>query len=601
MTKTRMRTPTVLFAILSAGCLTDMEIGGYSGYRWSDDSTGDPSSDSTPTPSATFEPRASSASPDFGPTVRLDDPPPPISGGTLTVTSDGRTAVAADPDRDAVYLVDLVANTVRTIALASHDEPARIALDSAGRAHVALRSGGAIATIDIATASLRRKRQVCPLPRGVAYDGSKDALLVACAGGELVTLPAAEGEPLTRVDVRPDLRDVVVGKNGVMATTFRHGELISLDATHQIRAVAAPRVGVAVSRVAWRMVAPPDGQSDPVVVSQLAPEKPVPTPPVYYDSLGGSMTCAPNGPSTVMRHGADTTILPDVVLPVDIAVAGGTAAVVSAGNGHTPSLATLFIVPFPGPKCILGTRVYLAAQITSVAFKDKKTLLAQSREPALLFVLDATAGAVKRTIELAKSSREDTGHAIFHSNSGAAIACASCHPEGRDDGHVWRSESEGALRTPSLLGTLRGTAPYHWRGEQADMHALAKTTFVTRMRGPELESDRVDALDGWLTALPALKATVRDAAAATRGEAVFNGAGRCTTCHAGSQKTNNASVNVGLGGAFQVPSLVNVGFRAPYFHDGSRSSLTTILDSAHAGTSLSPAQMQDLASFLETL
>src|SRR5437870_7650387 len=38
----------------------------------------------------------------FGPTVRQAVPPPPISGGTLLVTRDGKTAVVADPDRDQV-------------------------------------------------------------------------------------------------------------------------------------------------------------------------------------------------------------------------------------------------------------------------------------------------------------------------------------------------------------------------------------------------------------------------------------------------------------------------------------------------------------------
>lgn len=45
--------------------------------------------------------------PSFPPTVTASTPPPPISGGTLLVTQDGKTAVAADPDRDAIYGIDL--------------------------------------------------------------------------------------------------------------------------------------------------------------------------------------------------------------------------------------------------------------------------------------------------------------------------------------------------------------------------------------------------------------------------------------------------------------------------------------------------------------
>src|SRR5688500_748034 len=39
--------------------------------------------------------------------VRAAEAPPPISGGTLLVTSDQERAVAADPDRDAIWVVEL--------------------------------------------------------------------------------------------------------------------------------------------------------------------------------------------------------------------------------------------------------------------------------------------------------------------------------------------------------------------------------------------------------------------------------------------------------------------------------------------------------------
>src|SRR5687768_14963058 len=51
--------------------------------------------------------------PEFGPIVKQDDPPPPISGGTLGIDPSGKLAVASDPDRDKVYVVDLPTRTVR--------------------------------------------------------------------------------------------------------------------------------------------------------------------------------------------------------------------------------------------------------------------------------------------------------------------------------------------------------------------------------------------------------------------------------------------------------------------------------------------------------
>src|SRR5262249_21782228 len=122
-------------AILVAGCLSDMPPEGYGAPVSADG------------PSAID----GSQQPVFGLTTIQDEPPPPISGGTLAARDDG-TVVIADPDRDAVYIVDARAKSSRTVQLARHDEPGRVVLDGA-RAFVALRRGGALVTIDLASAS----------------------------------------------------------------------------------------------------------------------------------------------------------------------------------------------------------------------------------------------------------------------------------------------------------------------------------------------------------------------------------------------------------------------------------------------------------------
>ena len=73
-------------------------------------------------------------------------PPPPISGGTLLITRDD-VAVAADADRDLVWIVDTRSQGVpRQVRLQAGDEPGRLVEDGAGRVHVALRRGAALAT-----------------------------------------------------------------------------------------------------------------------------------------------------------------------------------------------------------------------------------------------------------------------------------------------------------------------------------------------------------------------------------------------------------------------------------------------------------------------
>ena len=81
--------------------------------------------------------------------ITAERTPPPISGGSLAVSPDGKLVVIADPDRDAVYLVEPDTRYVRTIALATGSEPGRVVLDDHGGAHVALRNTGAVVRIDL--------------------------------------------------------------------------------------------------------------------------------------------------------------------------------------------------------------------------------------------------------------------------------------------------------------------------------------------------------------------------------------------------------------------------------------------------------------------
>ncbi|HWB75979.1 MAG TPA: hypothetical protein VG755_13515, partial [Nannocystaceae bacterium] len=78
--------------------------------------------------------------------VLADAMPPAVSGGTLLLADDGRLALAADPDRDAVHVVDVVARKpIGSVALRPGSEPGRLVADERGHVHVVLRGAGAIA------------------------------------------------------------------------------------------------------------------------------------------------------------------------------------------------------------------------------------------------------------------------------------------------------------------------------------------------------------------------------------------------------------------------------------------------------------------------
>jgi mono/diheme cytochrome c family protein len=306
-------------------------------------------------------------------------------------------------------------------------------------------------------------------------------------------------------------------------------------------------------------------------------------------------------------------------LAVDAAVSpdGSQIAIASPGNAHTtlPQLQTTSfsaVVAGGAFAPCLGTGTPVSpgmiapeGQVVAVSYASNGTLFAQTREPAQLWSSDGGA-AITLTTDLLP----DTGHLIFHANSGSGIACASCHPEGGEDGRVWNFACLGARRTQSLRGRLSETAPFHWDGDMNTFPKLVDEVFVGRMAGPKTTDVQNMALLHWLDRVPELPAAgdTTKSAAVERGRALFEGQARCGTCHMGSHLTNNLTVDVGTGAMLQVPSLKGVAWRAPFLHDGRAATLLDRFDARfgasdkHGLTSqLRASNIADLTAYLETL
>ena len=88
---------------------------------------------------------------------------------------------------------------------------------------------------------------------------SSDSLYVACAGGELVTVPAAGGEPTRAVVVEPDLRDVVIVGPNVYVSELRSAEILQIASDGSIANRFARPTSELEPGVAWRMIATPSG------------------------------------------------------------------------------------------------------------------------------------------------------------------------------------------------------------------------------------------------------------------------------------------------------------------------------------------------------
>ncbi len=570
-------------------------------------------------------------------------PPPPISGGTLLVTADKALAVAADPDRDRISIVDLVTFDVDAILpLENGDEPGRVAEGAAGTVHVALRRGGAVVTIDLATNEMHR-RPVCPAPRGLAYDASTDLLHVACAGGELVTLSSDMAAPPVReLRLDRDLRDVVVDGSSLLVSRFRSAELlvVAQDGTVAER-IKPPAYNpgelygdeaderVFEPAVAWRTVALPGGGA--AMVHQRAVVAPIDTEVsrgYYTKDCSRSMVHAA---VTVMRplpsEAHSPTLAPSRpgvgaigigLLPVDIAVSpdGLSAAIVQAGSLN------LFETPLETVERLDGvdTCVHAAdqrivdvgpvGQPIAVSYDGERNLLVQMREPPRLLRLGALTGGRLGMLDLPGESRLDDAHILFHGiGHSLSVSCASCHPEGHEDGRVWNFKSIGPRRTQSVAGGVLATAPLHWDGDLGDISAFMSEVFAKRMGGSVPELEHLEAFAAWLDTIEALpRSKPADDDAVARGEALFNDPTlACATCHSGEKLTNNETVYVGTSKPFQVPSLRGLAARAPYMHDGCAATLHDRFGPCGGGdqhgvtSALTPAQIDDLVAYLETL
>lgn len=546
----------------------------------------------------------------------FEDGPPPgaITGGTMVALRGGGFAVA-DPDRSLVWLVSADFLTIRSVALAAGDEPGRVVEGPDAFLYVSLRRVAQVAEIDFATASLRRL-PACALPRGLAWRAADAKLLVACLGGELETIDPASATRTPVVTSAPlgELRDVVVDGARLLVTQWRSGAVLSVAPDGVVSPLTTEPVPGFEPRVAWRALARPGGGAALVRQQHRTSTLPDTSSCSAYGGFATDTRTSGGGSgSTALRNVVQSELLTitgasalrtplsesfsPVVLPVDVAVSpSGRVAIVSAGTG------TLTVLE-PGLRRDVPVVTHgVDTQLTSVVFAGESAFVF-SREPATIFEVRPDGASVHRAA-LGGGPSRSTGHELFHRATTANIACASCHPEAGEDGHVWPF-FEGARRTPTLRGGLGGTAPFHWTGDMPTMVDLMGSVMSVRMRGPRLTLEGVQAVEDWLHGQPSLPAPALDTAAVVRGEAVFVAAG-CRGCHAGAQGTNNATVEVGTGLPLQVPRLAEFAWRSPWFHDGrmrtpeERFAPSAGGDLHGAVSTLTAAEQGDLLTYLRS-
>jgi hypothetical protein len=244
---------------------------------------------------------------------------------------------------------------------------------------------------------------------------------------------------------------------------------------------------------------------------------------------------------------------------------------------------------------------YLDGQVTALAFDEQDRLLAQRRYPASLEIVGVA------SIPLDGASSSDPGLELFYRPTSRGVSCATCHPEGEEDGMTWNFAAFGLRRTQSVSGQISATAPLHWQGDRGDMTELLNDTLVSRMGGEAPTSQQIAGITSYLDGLRGpepMRAGGNEEVLA--GEQVFQDL-QCGSCHSGPLLTDNYNHDVGTGGEFQTPSLRGIAYRAPFMHDGCAETLRDRFtacggDDRHGDVSaLSDEQLDLLVVYLESL
>jgi mono/diheme cytochrome c family protein len=198
----------------------------------------------------------------------------------------------------------------------------------------------------------------------------------------------------------------------------------------------------------------------------------------------------------------------------------------------------------------------------------------------------------------------------------------------------------GPMVIPPAYG-LRGVHSITVTGDGTDIEYWNRYVGVTQMHGhgsfveprlgisaqnpPDMISAKLDALQAYQLSLaaPAPPAGSFDAAAASRGRAVFTGAGACSSCHTGTLLTDansrlhapgevvsepepNGAPSAASHSAtklYRTTPLRALQLHAPYFHNGVASTLEAVVDlyDARKGLHLSAQEKADLVQYLRSL
>jgi cytochrome c peroxidase len=262
----------------------------------------------------------------------------------------------------------------------------------------------------------------------------------------------------------------------------------------------------------------------------------------------------------------------------------------------------------------------------------------QIDQPTELFYSEQNGG--KRTYESVLGDMLFATPGIFGGMARKAeLSCATCHQQGHNNpklfipglsarpgtfstANAMFSPHSGGRSEPVTPPSLRGAAhiaPYAHDGRFATLRDFIHNAVVNEFGGSEPSKQVVDAIEAYIKDISFLpndklatngELTGKNSEDARRGEAIFRRPFRndasmsCASCHQPRDFfVDHKLHDIGSGGSFKTPTLVNAKFSAPYFHVGRFNSFRQVVDyfDHHYDLGLTEQDRVDLVAYLDAV
>ena len=552
----------------------------------------------------------------------------PISSSALAVSSNGKFIAAVNPDSDSITLIDAISSGVLD-EIPVGDDPRTLSFTpDSEKILVANNGSSSISVVDIASRTEEAQYSVGLMPYGVVSDGLY-AFVSEFGSGNISIFKVETGILVKRIKVDPFPAGLALSKDAktLFVTHFFSGAITVIE-RQKFRVMQTITLG-SDTNLSQFIAITPNGEK------------------AYVPQTRSNIT------NTALLF--DTTEFPIVNVVDTKTLSLLVKKRITLDTADEPVNMPFALVFSPS-----GKTLYLAnAGSNDISVIDLNTNrgighinvgsnprgIAITPDGARIFVnnvLDGNLSVINtETLKLTDEINLTDiplpkpildGKRIFNSaaipelTTDNWISCATCHFDGMMDARTWLDFPDGPRNTPNLLGVMR-TPPFHWSGDFDELHdveltirdiqfgtGLVKGSTQDSLGTPHAGlSEELDALVTYMTTLkPIGPQGSTYSESKNRGLSIFNSLG-CDSCHVPPLYTDQILHDVGTGDPekeknshnrglkFDTPSLIGLWLTAPYFHDGSASTLEDVLQigtvhNVHHG--LNPEDVNNLIEFL---